>query len=143
MAIAPPNGWTLFAHQSNHPKPMYAYCEVWWYWKVYQNSDPASFTWNFNNGSPNFSGAITGWANANITNPIDVSATYDTPYPPPVFYAGAPSVTPNFSGGTLVVSFAWSDDPGSVTSANAGLTALHPQIDDDGETLDDSYQPTT
>ncbi len=142
MAIAPPNGWTLFAHQSNHPKPMYAYCEVWWYWKVYQNSDPASFTWNFNNGSPNFSGAITGWANANITNPIDVSATYDTPYPPPVFYAGAPSVTPNFSGGTLVVSFAWSDDPGSVTSANAGLTALHPQIDDDGETLDDSYQPT-
>ncbi len=141
MAIAPPNGWTLFAHQSNGLPPMWAYCEVWWYWKVYQSSDPPAFTWNFNNNSPDFSGAITGWANVNTASPIDVSTTAYTSYPPSEFYAGPPSVTPNFSGGTLVLTFAWSDDPGSVTSTNPGLTALHPQIDDiDGQTLDDSYQ---
>ncbi len=142
MVITPPAGWTLFAHQSNNlSPPMWAYCEVWWYWKVYQSTDPSSFTWNFNNSSPDFSGAITGWANANLANPIDVSATNYTAYPPGVFSAGPPSLTPNFSGGTLVLTFAWSDNPGAVTSANAGLTALHSQIvDADGETLDDYYQ---
>jgi hypothetical protein len=143
VSIAPPNGWTLFAHQSNGLPATWAYCEVWWYWKVYQNSDPAAFSWNFNNTGPDFSGAITGWANVNTASPIDVAATAYTPYPPSEVYAGAPSVTPNFSGGTLVLTFAWSGDSGPVTSANPGLSALHRQIDDiDGQTLDDFYQPS-